>query len=128
MAACKLTANLHHVGISKDHTSYFPQNHRHATKKKKNDCIMRRPAVVSAATRLPRLPLAESFFVLIILAAYSWPTHSLTHRRTTENAPLGEAGRREGTVSRGVQQNLSSSFQGPRPPDHLKTERGVTFI
>lgn len=33
-------------------------------------------------------PLAESFLVLIILAAYSWPVHSLTQRRTTEKAPL----------------------------------------
>lgn len=34
------------------------------------------------------LPLADSFLVLIILAAYSCPVQSLTHLRTTENAPL----------------------------------------
>lgn len=34
------------------------------------------------------LPRADSFLVLIILAAYSWPVHSLTHLRTTEKAPL----------------------------------------
>lgn len=34
-------------------------------------------------------PLAESFLVLMILAAYSWPVQSLTQRRTTEKAPLG---------------------------------------
>lgn len=32
--------------------------------------------------------LAESFLVLMILAAYSWPVQSLTQRRTTEKAPL----------------------------------------
>lgn len=35
------------------------------------------------------LPLAVSFFVLIILAAYSWPVDFFTHLRTTEKAPLG---------------------------------------
>lgn len=35
------------------------------------------------------LPLADSFLVLMILAAYSWPVQSLTQRRTTEKAPLG---------------------------------------
>lgn len=35
-------------------------------------------------------PLAESFLVLMILAAYSWPVQSLTQRRTTEKAPLGK--------------------------------------
>lgn len=34
------------------------------------------------------LPLADSFFVLMILAAYSWPDDIFTHRLTTENAPL----------------------------------------
>lgn len=34
-------------------------------------------------------PLADSFLVLMILAAYSWPVQSLTQRRTTEKAPLG---------------------------------------
>lgn len=34
------------------------------------------------------LPLADSFLVLMILAAYSWPVQSLTQRRTTEKAPL----------------------------------------
>lgn len=36
------------------------------------------------------VPLALSFLVLIILAAYSWPVHNFTHRRTTEKAPLEE--------------------------------------
>lgn len=35
-------------------------------------------------------PLADSFLVLMILAAYSWPVLNFTHRRTTENAPLGK--------------------------------------
>lgn len=34
------------------------------------------------------LPLAESFLVLMILAAYSCPEEIFTHRLTTENAPL----------------------------------------
>lgn len=38
-------------------------------------------------------PLAESFLVLMILAAYSWPVQSLTQRRTTEKAPLGSKDR-----------------------------------
>lgn len=38
-------------------------------------------------------PLAESFLVLMILAAYSWPVQSLTQRRTTEKAPLGNKDR-----------------------------------
>lgn len=40
-------------------------------------------------------PLAESFLVLIILAAYSWPVHSLTQRRTTEKAPLKKRKKRQ---------------------------------
>lgn len=40
-------------------------------------------------------PLAESFLVLMILAAYSWPVQSLTQRRTTEKAPLGNKDRRQ---------------------------------
>lgn len=35
------------------------------------------------------LPLAESFLVLMILAAYSCPASTFTHLRTTEKAPLG---------------------------------------
>lgn len=43
-------------------------------------------------------PLAESFLVLMILAAYSWPVQSLTQRRTTEKAPLGKKKKkRQGT-------------------------------
>ncbi|TNN63728.1 hypothetical protein EYF80_026045 [Liparis tanakae] len=38
------------------------------------------------------LPLAESFFVLMILAAYSWPVDFLTQRRTIEKAPLEQEG------------------------------------
>lgn len=34
------------------------------------------------------LPLAVSFFVLMILAAYSCPVDFFTHRRTMEKAPL----------------------------------------
>ena len=40
-------------------------------------------------------PLADSFLVLMILAAYSWPVQSLTQRRTTEKAPLGNKDRRQ---------------------------------
>lgn len=36
----------------------------------------------------PCLPLADSFLVLMILAAYSWPASTFTHLRTTEKAPL----------------------------------------
>lgn len=36
------------------------------------------------------LPLAESFLVLMILAAYSCPEDIFTHLLTTENAPLKE--------------------------------------
>lgn len=48
-------------------------------------------------------PLAESFLVLMILAAYSWPVQSLTQRRTTEKAPLGNTreGDEEGEDGRG---------------------------
>lgn len=45
--------------------------------------------------RLSLSPLAESFLVLMILAAYSWPVQSLTQRRTTEKAPLGNRDRTE---------------------------------
>lgn len=38
---------------------------------------------------ISHLPLAESFLVLMILAAYSWPASTFTHLRTTEKAPLG---------------------------------------
>lgn len=34
------------------------------------------------------LPLADSFLVLMIFAAYSCPDDFLTHLRTTEKAPL----------------------------------------
>lgn len=44
------------------------------------------------------LPLADSFFVLMILAAYSWPDDIFTHRLTTENAPLKKRGKKEKTV------------------------------
>lgn len=46
------------------------------------------PASPPAAPAQLHLPLAESFLVLIIFAAYSWPVDFLTHRRTTEKAPL----------------------------------------
>lgn len=36
-------------------------------------------------------PLADSFLVLMILAAYSCPVRTFTHLRTTENAPLGNS-------------------------------------
>lgn len=35
------------------------------------------------------IPLADSFLVLIIFAAYSCPDDFFTHLRTTEKAPLG---------------------------------------
>lgn len=38
--------------------------------------------------RARALPLADSFLVLMILAAYSCPDDFFTHLRTTENAPL----------------------------------------
>lgn len=41
------------------------------------------------------LPLAESFLVLIILAAYSWPASTFTHLRTTEKAPLEDREQRD---------------------------------
>ncbi len=41
------------------------------------------------------LPLADSFFVLMILAAYSWPDDIFTHRLTIEKAPLNKREKRE---------------------------------
>lgn len=41
------------------------------------------------------LPLADSFLVLMIFAAYSWPVDFLTHRRTTEKAPLQQRDQEE---------------------------------
>lgn len=35
------------------------------------------------------IPLADSFLVLMIFAAYSCPDDFFTHLRTTEKAPLG---------------------------------------
>lgn len=52
------------------------------------------------------LPLAESFLVLMILAAYSWPVQSLTQRRTTEKAPLG----------RGTGSAPPACLSAPSPP------------
>lgn len=37
----------------------------------------------------PALPRADSFLVLMILAAYSCPANTFTHLRTMEKAPLG---------------------------------------
>lgn len=45
-----------------------------------------------ACTCLCFLPLAESFLVLMILAAYSCPEEIFTHLLTTENAPLRRDG------------------------------------
>lgn len=45
-------------------------------------------------------PLADSFLVLMILAAYSWPDSTFTQRRTTENAPLETQQETKRTVSR----------------------------
>lgn len=50
----------------------------------------RRGAGVGAQAGTRHLPLAESFLVLMILAAYSWPASTFTHLRTTEKAPLGQ--------------------------------------
>lgn len=47
---------------------------------------------------LLHLPLLDSFFVLIILAAYSCPVDFLTHRRTTEKAPLEQERLTTGTT------------------------------
>ena len=47
------------------------------------------------------LPLADSFLVLMIFAAYSWPDDFFTQRRTTEKAPLRRA--HVITVSQGLQ-------------------------
>lgn len=74
-------------------------------------------------------PLAESFLVLMILAAYSWPVQSLTQRRTTEKAPLGNKrqgdkrkrsvsfvsikGGREGSQLSGCDLAASSAFTQP---------------
>lgn len=40
------------------------------------------------------LPLADSFLVLMIFAAYSCPDDFFTHLRTTENAPLSRENKR----------------------------------
>lgn len=70
------------------------------------------------------LPLAESFFVLIILAAYSWPASTFTHLRTTENAPLGQRskeGEREpqGCIPRRPHSSRSCSVLGGSLPSGL---------
>lgn len=54
------------------------------------------------------LPLAESFLVLIILAAYSWPASTFTHLRTTEKAPLED--REQHDVERGLRP-ISPGYQ-----------------
>lgn len=45
------------------------------------------------------LPRADSFLVLMILAAYSCPANTFTHLRTMEKAPLG---RQEGEGGEGL--------------------------
>lgn len=55
------------------------------------------------------LPLAESFFVLMILAAYSWPASTFTHLRTTEKAPLEDREQRD--VVRGAPRAVSPGYQ-----------------
>lgn len=55
------------------------------------------PARLSPPRKHPQhLPRADSFLVLMILAAYSCPANTFTHLRTMEKAPLGrqEAGGR----------------------------------
>lgn len=43
---------------------------------------------ISASVRGVTIPLADSFLVLMIFAAYSCPDDFFTHLRTTEKAPL----------------------------------------
>lgn len=53
------------------------------------------PAHLSLSPKHPQcLPRAESFLVLMILAAYSCPANTFTHLRTMEKAPLGTEGAR----------------------------------
>lgn len=48
------------------------------------------PAHLMPSLKHPQsLPRAESFLVLMILAAYSCPASTFTHLRTMEKAPLG---------------------------------------
>lgn len=50
------------------------------------------PAHLLPSPKHPQcLPRAESFLVLMILAAYSCPASTFTHLRTMEKAPLGTA-------------------------------------
>lgn len=57
------------------------------------------------------LPLAESFLVLIILAAYSWPASTFTHLRTTEKAPLEDREQHDGV--RGLKNCLPRLLRAP---------------
>lgn len=60
-------------------------------------------------------PLAESFLVLMILAAYSWPVQSLTQRRTTEKAPLG--GKKKKKKDRGREDEMGQQQCQSSHPD-----------
>lgn len=60
------------------------------------------PAHLVPSPKYPQcLPRAESFLVLMILAAYSCPANTFTHLRTMEKAPLGTG------EARGEQAQLS---------------------
>lgn len=53
------------------------------------------------------VPLADSFLVLMIFAAYSCPDDFFTHLRTTEKAPLG---RKQHTQSRRKKTKKTNNF------------------
>lgn len=55
-----------------------------------------RTAPEGGEAQICHLPLADSFLVLMILAAYSWPASTFTHLRTTEKAPLEGQRRQKG--------------------------------
>lgn len=54
--------------------------------------------------------------MLMILAAYSWPVQSLTQRRTTEKAPLGNKDRRQ------------EEQMGQLPYEHRQHQRGISAV
>lgn len=65
-------------------------------------------------------PRAESFLVLMILAAYSWPASTFTHLRTTEKAPL------EDREQHGTGRSLRPVSTGYQEPLQLNCERSET--
>lgn len=78
-------------------------------------CEPTRSRVVSFCFKPCLSPLAESFLVLMILAAYSWPVQSLTQRRTTEKAPLG--GRNKKKKDRGREDEMGQQQCQSSHPD-----------